>query len=96
MLDGFEKGLREERSGVFIAFDDKKVSKDGVDCYSIRTTETYDKRGNENERMILIEGTRVKPGFKEGDRLHYFTHANILVEYEVIPVLKTVRVQDGG
>ena len=95
MLKGFETGLREERNGIFLCFDDTKSIKDGVDCYNMKTTETYDKRGTENERMILIEITREKPSFKEGDRLHYFTHANILVEYEIIPVLKVVKAQDG-
>jgi len=91
MLKGFDTGLREERNGVFVSFDDTKSMKDGVDCYNMRTGEGYDKRGVQSERMILIEKTRPKPDFKDGDRLHYFTHANILVEYEVIPQLKTVK-----
>ena len=95
MLKGFDTGLREERNGVFVSFDNTKSVKDGVDCYNMKTSEAYDKRGVQSERMILIEGTRPKPDFKDGDRLHYFTHANILVEYEVIPPLKTVRVTDN-
>ena len=91
MLKGFDTGLREERNGIFVSFDDAKSVKDGVDCYNMKTSEAYDKRGVESERMILIEKTRPKPEFNEGDRLHYFTHANILVEYEVIPRLRTVK-----
>ena len=91
MLKGFDTGLREERNGFFVSFDDTKSVKDGVDCYNMKTSESYDKRGVASERMILLERTRKKPEFKEGDRLHYFTHANILVEYEVIGELKTVK-----
>jgi len=94
MLKGFDTGLREERNGIFVGYDDTKSVKDGVDCYNMKTSEQYDKRGVLSERMILIEKTRPKPEFNEGDRLHYFTHANILVEYEVIPKLRTVKIQD--
>ena len=86
MLKGFDNGLKEEREGDFVEFDMTPVMKDGVNCYTLVTAENYNKRNKEAERRIMMEITRVPPPFKPGDRLHYFTHANFLVEYEVFPL----------
>jgi hypothetical protein len=83
MLKGFDTGLSEERYGVFVSFDDTEAQKDGVYCYTMLTTEHYDKRGIPSERRIMIERTRPHPEIDEGDTVHYFTHANFLMRYGV-------------
>jgi len=88
MLKGFDKGLREERTGIFTEYDATPVIKDGVYCYTLVTSENYNKRNEDAERRIMVECTRTPPPFEPGDRVHYFTHANFLVEYEVYPRIK--------
>ncbi|MDR1094179.1 MAG: hypothetical protein LBL66_08550 [Clostridiales bacterium] len=85
MLKGFDKGLREERVGFFTEYDMTPSVKDGVNCYTLVTGENYNKHGEQAERRIMVECTRTPPDFQAGDRLHYYTHANFLVEYEVYP-----------
>ena len=87
MLRGFEKGLREERVGDFTEYDMSPVMKDGVTCYTLVTSENYNKKDKPAERRIMVESSRKPPEFTVGDRLHYFTHANFLVEYEIYPKL---------
>lgn len=84
MLSDAQTGVSDTAEGVFIAFNDEKECKDGVDFYSMLLDVKPLKRDDVTLRKVLIERTRPRPPFEAGMKIRLRAHANILMAYEIL------------
>ncbi|MBR2988810.1 MAG: hypothetical protein IKC64_03700 [Clostridia bacterium] len=84
MLSDIEFGLKDRTSGKFIGIDPSIREKDGVYFYSLVLSCAPQKRGDINERKVLIEKDHSLPRFRVGEEIKIITYANILLAYERI------------
>ena len=90
MLKDMERGLKDTFEGKFLGYDNSVGMKDGVYFYSMLLKTRPLRRGDIDERKLLIEYTVPKIELEEGTKLKLVSHANILMAYEIleIPALK--------
>ena len=86
MLVDMEFGLKDRASGKFMGIDPSIREKDGVFFYSLILQCAPQKRGDINERRVLIEKDHSLPEFRVGEELRIITQANILLAYERVAV----------
>ena len=86
LLTDMEFGLKDRTSGKFIGIDPIIREKDGVFFYSLVLQCAPQKRGDINERKVLIEKDHSLPEFKVGEEIKIITHANVLLAYERVSV----------
>ncbi len=89
MLKDMERGLKDTFEGKFLGYDDSIGMKDGVYFYSMLLKTRPLRRGDIDERKLLIEYTVPKIELAEGTKLKLVSHANILMAYEILSVPET-------
>lgn len=84
MLKDIDRGLKDTTDGSFLRYDDTVTMKDGVYFYAMELDCKPLRRDDITLRKVLIEHTAPKPDLYEGDKIRFTTHANILIEYEIL------------
>ncbi len=77
-------GIREQAEGYFFEYDDKLVTKDGVDMKTIVLLQWNKFKSNYFERKVLIFYNLEFPKFNPNQKIKVITVGNVLHSYEVL------------
>ncbi len=86
MLKDMKNGLTDVIEATFLGYDDTIIMKDGVYFYSMILETKPLRRDDITERKMLVEQSIPKPNLTQGSRLKLISHANILMEYDLLYV----------
>lgn len=90
MLAAFSSGIKMVNHSRFLRYEGVDA-KDGVDCHVLIFSEWSKKKSDYLDRKIYSDKEKPCPQFEKGDIVSYFTHANVLLGYEVVGRDETFR-----
>ena len=101
LAKGIEEGLTETMQGEFLGYFDEPETKNGIECKSMRFEVASIKNDEISmERKVLVPFKKDFPTFEKGDIVTFVTHANILLQYEIVKksekVEGTVNTENKG
>lgn len=84
LLYGIETGTNNEVNGVFERYSEEIEVRNGIEFKSLYFLEYNTKKQEFFERKVLFDTEKQFPEFTKGENVRYYTHGNVLVEFERI------------